>query len=90
MTPVYARVAGVVVEPLDVFWAAFSPASGQTHLLNDASAAILEVLADGACTADEVAAQLAADSGETLATVAAALAGCWPVLVDCGLVAARP
>lgn len=40
----YAAVAGVRVEDLGSFWAAFSPASGQTHLINDESCALLDWL----------------------------------------------
>lgn len=39
----FSRVDGVLVEPLGPVWVAFSPASGETTLLNDESAAILEV-----------------------------------------------
>ena len=86
MTVRYARVPGVVVEPLDALWAAFSPASGQTHLLNDESAAILEILGEGAASADGVVAQLAHDSGTDPAAVRLVLAHAWPSLIDGGLV----
>ena len=34
----------MLVEPLGPSWVCYSPASGQTHLLNDESAAVLEML----------------------------------------------
>ena len=55
----YACVPGVATEPVGHLWAVFSPASGETLLLNDESASILEVLASGACDTAEVCAALA-------------------------------
>jgi hypothetical protein len=40
----YTRAPGVRIEPVGGAWAAFSPLSGETLLLNDEAAAILEVL----------------------------------------------
>ena len=57
-------VAGVLVEPLGDQWVAFSPASGETHLLNDTSAAVLELLDDTAILHfDHACATLAHDTG---------------------------
>jgi len=42
----YQIVPGVRVEAVGEQWAAWSPASGETHLLNDESAAVLELLAE--------------------------------------------
>jgi hypothetical protein len=84
--PAYTRVPGVRVEDLDGIWAAFSPASGETLLLNDTSAAVLEVLdAHGTLTDSRIAELLAADSGGTRDEVTSALADCWPGLLQAGL-----
>ena len=56
----YACVPGVSTEAVGHLWAVFSPASGETLLLNDESASILEVLAAGACDTAGVCAALSA------------------------------
>ena len=83
---VFARVPGLRVEAVGGAWAAFSPASGETLLLNDTSAAILEVLAEEPLAIAAVADRLAADSGVPKGDVAALLADHWPQLVEAGLV----
>lgn len=83
---VFARVPGLRVEAVGGAWAAFSPASGETLLLNDTSAAILEVLADGPLATSAVAERLAADAGVPHGEVAALIADHWPQLVEAGLV----
>ena len=50
----YARIEGVLIEPIGHLWAAFSPASGETILLNDESASILEVLESEAADTDAI------------------------------------
>ena len=82
----YERVRDVRVEPVGTLWAAFSPASGETLLLNDASAAVLEVLGHGPAAFEAVAAALAADSGTSVADWASVLDHCWPSLIHGGLV----
>jgi PqqD family protein of HPr-rel-A system len=82
----YARAPGVRVEPVGDSWAAFSPLSGETLLLNDEAAAILEVLeANGAIAADEVRRLLAADTGEASDVVAERLRDSWTHLETVGL-----
>lgn len=78
---------GVLVEPLGDSWVCYSPASGQTHLLNDESAAVLEVLAmpDG-MSPSRVCEALAADSGVAVGEIEQALAAAWRLLVDSGLI----
>ena len=82
----YARSQGVLVEPVGQIWAAFSGASGETILLNDEGAAILEVLALGPRTGDEVASELAADTGDDAPALRGAVESAWPRLVESGLV----
>lgn len=83
-----ARVPGVQFEPLDHLWVAFSPASGETALLNDESAAILEVLGDGPAAPEAIAAVLARDGGIPEADLAATLEAAWSRLIEAGLVRA--
>lgn len=82
----YLRPEGVVVEAVGHLWAAFMPVSGETSLLNDESAAILDVLLEGPADTDEVCLRLAADSDLLPAEMAAAVAACWQQLVDVGAV----
>jgi len=86
VAPAYGRRDGIAVEPVGDFWAAFSPVSGESILLNDESAAILEVLAEGPATTQQVAAQLALDTGDVAADLHDLVAGCWLTLIDSGLV----
>jgi len=83
---VYAPVEGVLVEPVGELWAAFSPLSGETLLLNDTSAAMLEILSGGALDADGVCELLASDTGQDQAVINEVLSSCWSILVSAGLV----
>jgi PqqD family protein of HPr-rel-A system len=85
----YGRADGVLVEPIGHLWAAFSPLSGETTLLNDESAAILEVLESGECTTSDVCAALAQDSGVEARHFADAVADGWARLLEAGLVHCR-
>jgi len=67
-------------------WAAFSPATGETSLLNDESASILEVLEAGAADTAEMCANLAADSGLDAKALAEIVDVAWPRLIEAGLV----
>jgi PqqD family protein of HPr-rel-A system len=85
--PSFARVPGVRVENLDQIWAAYSPASGETLLLNDTSAAILEILeSHGTLTHARVAELLATDTQHAPEEVTPVLNDCWPGLLQAGLV----
>jgi hypothetical protein len=84
--PRYARVAGVCVEAIGEGWVAYSPASGETALINDASAALLEVLELDAATSEQVTAQLAADSGGEAPGLLETVSNCWATLIHAGLV----
>ena len=85
MSAIYSLVANVSVQPVGTIWVAFSPSSGETLLLNDESAAILEVLARTSAGADEIVSALAADSGVGRDAIAETLADCWSHLVQGGL-----
>lgn len=84
--PSFAAVADILVEPIGAVWAAYSPASGETLLLNDESAAILEILRDGPANAHSVCTALAEDSGRPAEDWAPMLDAHWPQLINAGLV----
>lgn len=77
---------GVRLEPFDGVWAAFSPLSGETMLLNTEAAAVLELLASGPADAAQIAQALAEDSGTELKQVNEALRHVWDQLLATGLV----
>ena len=84
----FERVAGVRLVPLAGLWLAFSPASNATALLNNESAAVLEVLSGGAASSAEVAEALAQDTCLPAVEVLGILEACWRQLIDQGLVRA--
>lgn len=83
----FEAVPGVRIEALGEFWAAFSPASGESHLLNDESALVLSWLAEhGPADARQVARQLADDVGLPHEDLTARVDLGWGALIDAGLV----
>lgn len=76
----------MLIEPLGPVWAAFSAFSGETLVLNDESAAILEVLELGPSQDRQLVLTLAADSGSTEAEIAPLVQAAWQSLVEGGLV----
>ena len=78
----YIRSDHILVEALGQIWVAFSPASGETALLNDESASILEVLDAGPAETAEVCATLAIDSGLDANALAKIVEAAWPRLID--------
>ena len=82
----FARVVGVLVEPAGHLWAAFSPVTGDTTLINDESAAILEILELGPAGTDSVCANLAADSGLPVESLVDLVQSGWSQLIEAGLV----
>ena len=82
----YERTPGARVEAVGDAWAAFSPMSGETLLLNNEAAAVLEVLADGAAEPDIVCAALARDGDLAIEQVQAAMGDAWQQLLQVGLV----
>jgi PqqD family protein of HPr-rel-A system len=77
---------GVLVEAMGHLWVAFSPATGETALLNDESASILEVLEAGAGTTLSICAELVEHSGLSPESLAETIEACWPRLIEAGLV----
>jgi hypothetical protein len=82
----YGRPAWTRVEPVGEIWAAFSPVSGETLLLNDESAAVLEILESGSADLGEIIQTLIDDTGVDRPVIEAAVMECWPQLVRDGLV----
>lgn len=85
----FAREAELMVAPIGHLWAAFSPASGETLLLNDESAAILEVLESGPASSEAVCIALACDSHLKAESLAERIEPSWSRLVEAGLVKER-
>ncbi len=56
------RKEGVLVEPMGAAWVVFSPASGETLVLNDTAAAVLEILEGGPSQVDAIGRALARDA----------------------------
>ena len=86
----FARLDGVLVEPVGHLWAAFSPATGETTLLNDECASILEVLEFGPADTQSICSGLSSDSGLASSELIELLEGSWPQLIDAGLVREIP
>lgn len=79
-------VPGVVVEPLGHLWATYSPASGETSLVNDECVAVLDELTSGALTRPELCRRLASAVDVPLTEVETVVEGTWDTLVHAGLV----
>ena len=84
----FARVDGALVESVGRLWVAYSPLTGETALLNDESAAILEILEPGPAGTARVCEQLSADSGLASDALAPIVEASWGSLMDAGLVRA--
>jgi hypothetical protein len=88
--PRFELVPGLRVESVGEAWVTWSPASGETHVLNDEAAAIVEVLAEcgvmdaGTLVSKLVAEGVAAAAGrESLRFVVEMT---WPYLISAGVV----
>lgn len=81
----FAAVEGLRLAPLGSLWVAFSPLSGETVLLNDEGAAILEVIDAQPLTQFQISQQLATDSGQPVDQVESLVANCWRHLIESGL-----
>lgn len=86
----FARTEGTRVEAVGSLWAAYSAASGETALLNDESAAILEILDQGPAATGQVCQQLASDCRVAAHELTEIVEVCWSRLVDAGLVRELP
>lgn len=86
----YQRTDHIQIEPLGHLWVAFSPVTGETTLLNDESAAILEVLESGPADSTSVCAALAEESDGGAASIEDHVESCWAQLIQAGLVRMMP
>jgi PqqD family protein of HPr-rel-A system len=85
------RAPGVRLEALPGCWVAFSATSGETHLLNDTCAAIVDLLSDDETRSEaQVVAALAAESGSPVPDVQGLLGEVWNTLLDAGLLRRVP
>ena len=87
----YVLVPGVLVEPLGDHWAAFSPSSGESHLINDTSAAILEMLGGGApLTPAQICTELTAHVGAVAVDAQGLVGDAFRAFITAGLVRTAP
>ncbi|MBL8360266.1 MAG: HPr-rel-A system PqqD family peptide chaperone [Rubrivivax sp.] len=89
-TTIYRVRPGVLAEPIGEVWAVYSPASGETRLLNDEAAAYLELLAEMPRPALEAATALAAEIEVDAAEVRAHVADTFHLLEMAGLIEQLP
>ena len=82
----FIRSPGVLIEPVGDMWAAFCPASGETVVLNDECAAILEILEPGPSDTSTIVNTLAADSALPAESIATLLETAWKHLSETGLI----
>lgn len=83
----FRRAPGALLEPIGDVWAAFSPLSGESHLLNNESAAILELLdVEQARSHAEVCEVLARECDLLPSDLDKTVANAWPQLLEAGLV----
>ena len=83
----FIRAPGVLLEPLVEGWAAFSSLSGESHLLNDESAAIVEALdLVQPLSSSAICKSLAQDCGMPTAEVERAIGSAWEQLIEAGLI----
>lgn len=83
----YQAVPGTCVEDLGEVWAAYSPASGETHLINNESAVLIEWLqASGPADSRQAALALSDDVGVAPEVLTQTIDVCWIALLVAGLV----
>ena len=89
--PHYHASVGVRLEPVGDMWAGYSPLSGETQLLNDESAAVLEWLMEcGGGNTAQAASALAEDAGMEVAELAPRIQLAWAPLAAAGLIQSDP
>lgn len=79
-----ARASCLELVPLGDIWVAFSPASAETILLNNESAAILEILADGELDLTAIAKILSLDCGVSEIELLTLIEAHCPRLIESG------
>lgn len=79
-------VRGIAVEAIGEGWAAFSPLSGETVVLNNEAAAVLESLQQSAHSVGDVVAMIASDTGMAAGELVSLVDDAVSQLADAGLV----
>lgn len=83
----FVRAPGAHFSPIGELWGAFSTLSGESHLVNDESVALVEALDERIPrSADEVCRLLAAEHDMTLDDLQNLVAPAWDGLVEAGLI----
>jgi PqqD family protein of HPr-rel-A system len=83
----FVRAPGVLFEPLGDGWGAYSSLSGETHLLNDESVAIVEALdLVQPLSASAVCELLARDCHLFSTEVEQVMGAAWEQLIEAGLI----
>ena len=83
----FVRAPGVLFEPLGGVWGAYSALSGETHLLNHESVAIVEALdLVQPVSVAAVCELLALDCGLAAAEVEQTIGAAWEQLIEAGLI----
>jgi PqqD family protein of HPr-rel-A system len=87
----FQRAPGVLLRPLGEGWVAYSTLSGETHVLNVESVAVIEALDETKPLDDAtLATMLADDCGLPAEQLLNTLEASWPPLLDAGLVREHP
>ncbi len=87
----YLRAPGVLTAALGEGWVVFSSLSGESHLVNGESVAVLEALdTDAAQSAAQVCETLAHEYELAASELLVTLAGSWVPLVTAGLIRQVP
>jgi PqqD family protein of HPr-rel-A system len=87
----FQRAPGVLLRPLGEGWVAYSSLSGETHVLNVESVAVIEALDESSVLDDATLAHmLAEDCGLPAEQLLSTLEASWPPLLDAGLVREQP
>lgn len=84
----FAPAPGLLIESLGDGWAAFSPLSGETMLLNDESAAIIELLSERPLDRNSLCMALSVDTGIEAHELGARIDDALPRLLEGGLIVA--
>lgn len=82
----FAPPSGLLMAPLGGVWVAYSPLSGETMVINNETAAILEVLRERSGNLASVCEALADEVGMKPADLANTIAVSWTQILEAGLI----
>jgi PqqD family protein of HPr-rel-A system len=86
MSQGWLRAEGVLLHPVGEIWVAYSPASAETHLINESGAALIQALDERSPRSrHEVVQSMASDAGLSEAEVEQLLANAWEEYLAAGL-----